>query len=176
MVDWQNVFDESHPESGATDSEIEELIQGLSVPLSASEEAELSDSIAVNPASWRIPDYPLPELYINLLRWSNGGEFRTGERWFQFFSASDPSHGIRAMMLAYHIPLYMEGSIPFAFNGAGTFYLFDMRETPVDGEYPTIAAPAGCLTYDEECVSVASCFLDACSGSVSVESLRKHGR
>ncbi len=48
-----------------------------------------------------------------------------------------------AMMLAYHVPEYMPLAVPFAFNGGGTFYMFDMRSPPVNGEYPIVCCGSG---------------------------------
>ncbi|HEY4262442.1 MAG TPA: hypothetical protein VGM98_19930, partial [Schlesneria sp.] len=40
--------------------------------------------------------------------------------------------------------------VPFALDGAGGFYLFDMRNGPVNGEYPIATAHAGNLGWDDE--------------------------
>src|SRR5262245_7423107 len=124
-------------------------------------------------AVWVIPSLPLPAAYLSLLRWSDGGEFGTGERWFQFFPALGERHGVRAMMLAYQLPQYMPGAVPVAFNGGGTFYLLDMRRPAVGGEYPVVCAHAGYLAWEPRafCV-VADSFVAACRGTVNVDDLR----
>lgn len=77
------------------------------------------------------------------------------------------------MMLAYHLPEYMPGALPIAFNGGGTFYLFDMREPAKKGEYPVVCSHSGKLGWDtDECVRIADSFLSACQGSVNVDDLR----
>jgi hypothetical protein len=77
------------------------------------------------------------------------------------------------MMLAYHLPEYMPGGLPFAFNGGGTFYLFDMREGAVHGEYPVVCSHAGNLGWGPDaCFLVASSFEVACRGQVNVDELR----
>lgn len=124
-------------------------------------------------SKWVIPDRPLPPAYLLLLRWSDGGEFRTGERLFQFFPALNPQHGVRAMMLAYHIPEYMSGALPFAFDGAGTFYLFDMRRAAKRGEYPVVRAHSGYLSWKPDAyATIAESFEAACRGAGSIDRAR----
>jgi NAD(P)-dependent dehydrogenase (short-subunit alcohol dehydrogenase family) len=36
--------------------------------------------VPFDPARWRIPDRPIPASYLSFLRWSDGGEFQTGDR------------------------------------------------------------------------------------------------
>jgi hypothetical protein len=171
MGNWDTVFHERYPERGATETDIAELIAGLSMEMTSREVAEVvKESPHLSPGTWKLPCRPLPPEYLGLLRWSNGGEFRTGERWFQFFTALDARHCVRATLLAYHLPQYMPGALPFAFNGGGVFYLFDMREPPTQGEYPILCSHACNLGYGpDECVAVAQTFLEACQGRVIVE-------
>ena len=83
----------------------------------------------------------------------------------RFFPALDPQHGVRAMMLAHRIPEYLPGAVPFAFDGCGTFYLFDLRRPAVEGEYPVVRAHAGWLGWEEDaCGEVAHSFMEACLG------------
>jgi hypothetical protein len=187
VVDWSAVFDEAYPEAGASDFEIQRLTNTVGQPLSATEVAEVialqqnpfpPDDLLhrtwrpCDPTRWTVPSRPLPALYLDFMRWSNGGEFRTGERWFQFFPALDRRLGIRAILLAYLIPEFMPGALPFAFNGNGTFYLFDMREAAARGEYPIVCSCSGNLELDRSaCVRIADTFLDACQGRVAVEEL-----
>ncbi len=66
------------------------------------------------------------------------------------------------MMIGYHIPEYMPGAIPFAFDGSG-LDLFDMRQSVVEGEYPVVQAHAGCLGWDEDsCGQIADSLVAAC--------------
>lgn len=179
-MDWALVFDEAHPVPGASDAVIRQFVAEVLRPLSAAEIRE-SNAVQNNPfpkgdplystwkpydaAKWAIPVGPLPMAYLSLLRWSNGGEFSAGERLFQFFPALDKQHGVRAMMLGYCIPEYMPGAVPFAFDGAGTFYLFDMRRTALDGEYPVVTAHAGNLGWDDDaCGKIANSFVAAIRG------------
>lgn len=182
-VDWTSVFDEAHPRPGASDTVLAQFVTEVARPVSVAEirginAGQRNPFPAPDPlraawrpfdaAQWVIPDRPLPEAYLSFLRWSDGGEFRTGERWFQFFPALDRQHGVRAMMLSYHLPEYMPAAVPFGFDGCGTFYLFDMRRPAVGGEYPVVTAHAGCLGWDEEAFGqIAEAFVEACRGSHS---------
>jgi hypothetical protein len=184
-MDWASVFDEVHPEPGASDAVIAQFVAEIDRPVSAAEIREVNAG-QTNPlpaadplhaawrpfdaAAWVMPDWPLPAAYLSLLRWSNGGECRTGERLFQFFPALDPKHGVRAMMLGYHIPEYMPGAVPFAFDGCGTFYLLDVRRPAVGREYPIVSAHAAYLGWEEDaCDEVADSFVAACRGIGNVE-------
>ena len=138
---WRGVFAEEYPEPGASAEELAGLV------------AEAGCS--------------LPASYLSFLGWSNGGEFRNGERWFQFFQALHPSQGVHAMQLAYGVPRYMPGALPFAFNGGGAFYLFDTRFGLAADEYPVVIARAGNLGWaPDECFPVAPSFLAAGQGTV----------
>ncbi len=107
-----------------------------------------------------MPNFGLPGSYLSFLRWSNGGNFVKGKREFGFFPAVDSRCGVRAMMLVYHLPEYMPGAVPFAFDGAGSFYLFDMREPPIDDEFPVVLSHAGSLGWGEEdCERLADDFV-----------------
>ncbi len=76
------------------------------------------------------------------------------------------------MMEAYGLRRWMPGALPIAFNGGGTFYLFDLRQDPVDGEYPVVSARAGNLGSEpDECVVVSDCFEAACRGWIDVDEL-----
>jgi len=182
------VFDEIQQAPGATDAMISEFVAEIRRPLSQAEVERINRS-QQNPfprhdplhASWRpfradrwtVPERTLPSSYLSLLRWSNGGWCRTGEREFGFFPALGEQHGVRAMMLAYHLPEYMPGALPIAFNGGGTFYVFDMRRPAVSGEYPVVCVRAGNLGWDpDECWRVADTFLAACRGPTNVDDLR----
>lgn len=88
--------------------------------------------------------------YLDLLKYSNGGEFQQGERYFQFFHNGD----LREMNLAYELPEYMPNAVSFAMDGSGNHYMFDMREESGDGEYPILFAHSGNLGY-EDCERVA---------------------
>jgi hypothetical protein len=188
MFDWSSVFDEAYPVAGASATDLERFVATVGQSLTPAEAGAINRGQR-NPfpkgdphyelwrpfdaSQWVMPDRPLPASYLVLLRWSNGGEFRKGGRWFQFFPALDPGHGVRAMLLAYHLPQYMPGALPFAFNGGGTFYLFDMRGAAKDGEYPVVCAHAGNLGWEPgECLRIAETLESACRGVADVDELR----
>ncbi|MCE9531488.1 MAG: SMI1/KNR4 family protein [Planctomycetes bacterium] len=186
-MNWPTLFDESQPNPGASDADIDRFVAAIGQPLSAAEIAEVNRSQQnphavgdplharyrpFDPSIWLMPNRPLPADYLSFLRWSNGGWCRTGEREFGFFPTVDPKGGVRAMMLAYHVPQYMPGALPFAFNGGGVFYLFDMRAATAEN-YPVVCASAGNLGWGkEECWLVADSFLEACQGDSNVEDLQ----
>jgi hypothetical protein len=188
VIDWSRVFDEVHPAAGASAADLKRLIASVGQPLTPSEVKAIRHSQRnpfpkgdplyaswrpFDPSAWMVPDRPLPESYLGFLSWSNGGEFRTGERWFQFFPALDPGGGVRATLLAYHLPQYVPGALPFAFNGGGTFYLFDMRRAARRGEYPVVCSDSGSLGWKpDQCRQVADTFEAACRGTVDVDELR----
>ena len=187
-MEWASVFDEAHPEQGATDADIDRFLGEIARPISA-EEVRAINAGQSNPfpkrdplhgawrpfdaSTWHIRVRPPPPSYLSLLRWSDGGEFRTGARWFQFFPTLDEIHGVRAMLLTYQLPLYMPGALPVGFNGGGTFYLLDMREPVVEGEYPIVCAHAGYLGWSRDaCHPVAPTFVEACRGGIDVGEMR----
>jgi hypothetical protein len=188
VVDWSSLFDETYPKPGASVETLARFVRTIGEPLSGREVTAINRQ-QTNPfpaddplhasfrrfdaAAWIIPNRSLPKSYLNFLSWSNGGEFCTGQRWFQFFPAIDSGHGVRAMLLAYCLPEYMPGSLPIAFNGGGTLYLFDMREPAIDGEYPVVCSHSGSLRWRADShVRIADSFREACQGTVNVDDLR----
>lgn len=185
VIVWSSIFDETHPEPGASGADIERFVASVGQPISSSEIDEIKSEIQeikrapgseswlpIDPSRWLISNKPLPVSYLNFLQWSNGGEFRTGERRFQFFPVLDPLHGVRAMLLAYHLPQHLPETVPFAFNGSGTFYLFDMRNSAIAGEYAVICCQAGNLGWEpDQFMRVADSFLAACQGTIDVDDL-----
>jgi hypothetical protein len=175
-IDWPAVFAEAHPKPGATAEDLATVLADLRRPLSGREVGAIARSQS-NPfpsddplhaawkpfdaSRWKLPDGPLPPSYLSLLRWSDGGSFVNGDRRFDPFL---PCSQLRQYLLSYHVPQYMPGALPFALDGGGSFYLFDMREGPVRGEYPVVYAGAGNLRYDDA-VTVAASFIEACRGT-----------
>jgi hypothetical protein len=175
-IDWPAVFTEAHPEPGASAEDLAAALADLRRPLSDEEAYEIARSQRnpfpkkdqlhaawrpFDPRRWRLPDEPLPPSYLSFHRWSDGGAFVNGDRGFDPFF---PCTRLREYLLAYHVPQYMPGALPFAFDGGGCFYLFDMRQDPVGGEYPVLYVGAGNLGY-EDAVPVASSFVEACKGT-----------
>ncbi|HEV3385517.1 MAG TPA: SMI1/KNR4 family protein [Gemmata sp.] len=188
MIDWSTVFDEAYPVAGASAADVERFLDSVGQPLTSSEIEEINlgqqnpfpkiDPMHAlwrpfDPSLWVIPNRTLPSSYLSLLSWSNGGEFRTGDRWFQFFPALDPGYGVRAMLLGYDIPQYLPGALPIASNGSGTFYFFDLRHPAVNGEYPVVCSQSGGFSWKPRaCFYVADSFAKACRDRVSLEELR----
>jgi hypothetical protein len=173
-VDWSTLFEAAYPELGASEADLHFLVQSLQRPISQAELGQIqqrharwrerhpSSVLRFHPTSWRIPGKPLPQSYLDFLRWSNGGAFGQGERWFdRFFTTGE----VRGYMLAYDVPEHLPGAVPFAFDGSGTFYLFDMREQQCAGEYPILISHASHLGFGPTaCRQIASTFVEACTG------------
>jgi hypothetical protein len=174
-IAWGLVFDEIYRLPGASAEKLAMLEATLAAPVSDAEAEELlSGSVPAweDPRSWPLPRERLPRSYLSLLAWSDGGEFRTGERWFQFLPSTDPRHGVRAILLDYHVPMYMPGVLPIAFNGGGVMYFLDLRQPTRDCEPPILCAAAGNLDLaPDSCMKVAPNLLSACRGTVNVEAL-----
>jgi hypothetical protein len=141
-VNWNKVFQESHPRPGASERQIARFVKTVGQPLTPRELKWLG-GLQPDPEQWKLPNRPLPRSYLSFLRWSNGGSFRNGDRLIQFFPALGPVHGVRVRMLAYGVPYRAPQMLPFAFDGGGTFYAFDMRRPAVLGEYPIVAKECG---------------------------------
>lgn len=186
-IDWATVFDECHRQPGLSEANLERFVGDVARPMNPTEIEDVNrgqrnpfpptDPLhptwrPFDPDAWVIPSQPLLPSYLSFLRWSNGGEFRTGQREFGFFPAFDEGSGVRAMLVAYQLPQYMPHALPIAFNGGGVFYLFDMRKSPIDGEYPVVCASAGNLGWEpDEYKMVAGSFVAACRGTINIETL-----
>jgi hypothetical protein len=171
-VIWHDIFDEVYAVPGASEAVLVNLTASLARPLSSGELGAVNGTqrnpFPINDhghsswhpfsaETWVLPRGPLPPSYLAFLQWSNGGEFRAGKRWFQFVTAGE----VRSTLLSYHFPQYMPGALPFAMDGDGGFYVFDMRRAPIGGEYPILTVVAGNLGYDEA-KHLASSFIAAC--------------
>jgi len=166
-LNWDSVFPDiiSRP-PGASEATIQELVATICQPLTAAELEWLSPQQR-DPERWILPSLELPAAYLDLLRWSDGGQFRNGSRLFQFMPSIDSKNGVRAMMLAYSVPFNCPGILPFAMNGGGIFYAFDMRFRARDGEYQIVVAECG---HPHTPFAIAPTLLDACNGTVDVVS------
>lgn len=181
-MDWESVFEVCYRKyPGITEQELEHVVNHWNKPLSEQEIAEIrgrqrnpfpkSNPLhelykPFDPAKWSIPNKSLPAAYLDFLRYSNGGEFGNGERYFQFFGADE----LRAMMLAYEFPEYMSGAVPFAMDGCGHHYAWDMRRYWEDGKYPIVVSHSGNLGY-EDALQIAETFMELCHGTISAEDM-----
>ncbi|MDF9844489.1 MULTISPECIES: SMI1/KNR4 family protein [unclassified Paenibacillus] len=180
-MNWSNLFSSSYQKQpGLSAAELESFTAGWHQPLTESELSEIvsrqrnpfpaahplyAQYTPFDPELWSIPQHPLPASYLDFLRYSDGGEFGNGDRYFQFFSAGE----LRSMMLAYEFPEYMPGAVPFAMDGSGNHYIWDMRSPAnSEGEYPVLVSHSGSLGYEDSIV-IAQSFLELCSGTTAVD-------
>ncbi len=153
MSVFDSIFPGQSPGSGADEGEINRFLADLRRPVSAGELDDLREAwqkmriAPLDAKTWRFPERSLPAAYLEFLRWSNGGAagFTNGQREFGFLT----TRNLREYMVAYEFPEYMPDALPFAMNGGGWFYVFDMRQDPRDGEYPVLFTHSGELSYDE---------------------------
>jgi hypothetical protein len=181
-IKWKEVFSQRFPAKGATRDELQALVSTICKPFSEEECRSINAAQSnpfpetdplhatyksFDPRKWRPPSKPLPPSYMDFLEWSNGGSFVSGERRFDpFFSTPE----LRDYLVGYNVPEYMPDSLPFAFDGYGDFYLFDMRREPIEGEYPILFTLSGNLGY-EDAILVASSFVEACKGTTNPNDL-----
>ena len=183
MIDWSGVFEESWPKPGGPEWEIRGCLDALSSPITEDEAAEIvrhqknpwlqqyhPDEFAawkpIDPMKWRMPARPVPESYVSFACWSDGGDFRNGERYFQMWGSV-----LRTFLTTFLVPEYMPDAVPFAFNGGGVMYMFDMRQPARGGEYPIICARTGEFGWQlPGCFArMADGFEEACRGRSNVE-------
>ena len=188
MIDWSALFEHASPEKGASLAKTAQFVAELGLPLTPAEVAQVNATQRnpwlptqpeyatwqpFDPSVWVMPaNRPVPPSYRSFVRYSDGGSFQNGDRLFQMWGT-----GLREFLLCYDVPQYMPLAVPFAFNGGGVMYMFDMREPPgKHGEYPIICAGAGCLTFDPHySPKVADSFPEVCVGRFNVERLRFGG-
>ena len=118
-IDRSSVFERTHAEQGANESEIRAMLETALAPLTLEEINEINAAHPKpwgDPREWVIPDRPFPESYLSFLRWSNGGSFFNGERKFDGFFPADK---IREYLLCYWIPMKMAGTVLISFDGGG---------------------------------------------------------
>jgi hypothetical protein len=174
MIDWPTIFDDWEIQKGASEEEIEIFAKTFNSPLSEKEIAEIQTNLLkinldikeYNPGNWTLPNRSFPPSFLDFLTWNNGGWCRTGEREFGFLATFD----LREYTLAYMFPEWMPGAVPFALDGGGVFYIFDMREESQNGEYPILVSGAGNLDY-EYAKSIGNSFLEVCQGTTDIGGL-----
>ena len=133
-----------------TETELENSKGFLAKPLTADEIVALEDLCSVIGEiaykSWELPDYVLPNEYIDLLKYSRSGLLLNGEREFGYFGIEE----IRDYYLRYMFPEYQPGAVPIGFNGGGVFYAYDLRNAELGT--PIIATSSGVLDWGESVV------------------------
>lgn len=174
-IDWTNAFKIRYPATGASDQILSEALPASFAPLTNEELATIAGT-QTNPfpphdplysqyrpfdaGQWQLPSKPLPPSYLDFLRWSNGGSFFNDDRHFDPFLECQE---LRQFLLGHHVPQYMPNAVPFALDGSGYVYLFDMRREPVNGEYPILFTSLGNLRYNQA-KQVGTAFVEVCSG------------
>jgi hypothetical protein len=133
MLDPTTLFDEFHPETPATAKQVAALVAQLALPL--------------------------PEPYRQFLLASNGGWGRSGEREFGFFGTEE----MASYWHDYEFGEYMPRALPFALNGGGTFYVFDVRNAPLASESAVFTCDSGANTWATATL-LADSFQAACQG------------
>jgi hypothetical protein len=156
MTDWAQLFDHAD-RNPPLDPDLRDAVSGsVMAPLDTDEVAAIT-AAGGNPDGWHFPTRPLPASYLDFLCWSNGGFFLNGDREFQMLSAEE----LRPYLIDYRVPYFLPGVVPFALDGSGGFYLFDLQSPPDSaGEYPILFVRSGNLATGEV-VAVAASFPEA---------------
>lgn len=155
--DYFDTFDRRPPLPAAWREGFQASVTG---PLLPDEVARLATDGVADPSQWTCPPGPLPPSYLDFLGWSNGGSFFAGDREWLMLAAEE----VREYMLDYALPVHLPRTVPFALDGRGGFYLFDMRGGPgADGEYKVIHVPGDDLVF-AAATEVADTFRGALEG------------
>lgn len=102
------------------------------------------------------PSQVVPEDYKTLISESNGGIFLYGEREYQFLALEE----VIEYYDLYHFSEFMPFAYPFAMDGCGNFYIFNMRYDDAS----VYAVCAGDMGWEEdECYFVANSFKECLS-------------
>lgn len=159
-TDWAAVFDHAE-RNPPLDPDLRDAVSAsVCTHLDPDEAAAVRDEAGPDPDAWSFPARPLPPSYLDFLGWSNGGFFLTGDRELQMLAAEE----LREYMVTYRLPYQIPGSVPFALDGGGGVFLFDMRVPPdAAGEYPILFAATGDPGYDAA-IEVGRSFPAVCSG------------
>lgn len=129
--------------------ELFEQIHIVSEPLKDDERNQLYLWLEKN----SFPSCCLPEEYLSLMQESNGGDFISGEREYQFLSVAEAMDAYEC----YMFPKFMPFAFPFAMDGNGNFYIFNLRAT----DACVYIVSAGDLGWEEdECLKAAESFIE----------------
>jgi hypothetical protein len=149
-VNWYSKFTFHEKVEGLSVEDYRSINTFLSAKVSEAELEEIRsntiDTSTVDAKKWGMPSIVLPDEYISLLRYSNGGLIVNGEREFGFFGRDV----LREYCLCYEFPEYMLGALPIGLNGGGVFYAYDFRKKSSN---PNIIAIHACnLDWDDAIV------------------------
>jgi hypothetical protein len=155
MPGWSNLFTHAEP-NPPLDPDLRDAVSGSVTALLDAGEIERVTAEGGSGDGWQFPARPLPASYLDFLGWSNGGFFLAGEREFQMLAAEE----LRVYLIEYRVPYFLPHAVPFALDGNGHFYAFDLRE-PADaaGEHPVLFVDTGHLDA-AAAVVVAGSFRD----------------
>lgn len=104
------------------------------------------------------------EDYIAFIKESNGGIFTYGNREYQFLSLNE----IVEYYEIYKFSLYMPLALPFAMDGRGNFYLFDMRKES-NNIYGVHSVNIG--WREDECFIIANSFTEMLEQKILLDEL-----
>ncbi len=150
-------FEEKYP--GLPQGEIETISTFLSAEI---KDGEIDNGSTLDYKQWSLPILKIPEQYLNLLSYSNGGLIVNGDREFAFFGKNE----LREYYLNYEFPHYMPRVLPIALNGGGVFYAYDLRKALESPEI--IAIGSGALDW-EFAYSLGNDLLEILSKSTNIE-------
>jgi hypothetical protein len=181
--EWPLVFGLAVARPGASQPQIEQLLDSIVQPLSEDEINRLENVLQRNPfppgdpmrekyvlsnaARLVMPRRRLPESYVDFLGWSNGGRFRNGMREMAIF----PCAGVREMMLLGLFPAVVPGVVPFA-KHKSDYLGFDTAADPTSGEFPVVYVPHD----NPDPVRMASGFREFCEGTSDPEEMYRQAR
>lgn len=129
-IEWPKFvfgFDDAEPNPPLKPDYIELVQRLISEPLDEAETNAIRDRGGPDPDRWVMPRGIVPPIYLSFLAWSNGGFFLYGQREWNMLRAEE----LREYLLMYDFPATLPDALPFATDGSGGFYLFDLREAAV---------------------------------------------
>ena len=114
---------------------------------------------------FQVPDFlELPEEYSALLEYSNGGLIVNEEREFGYFDGAT----IREFYINYGFIKYAPKMLPIAFNGGGTFYVYNFEDNYLK---PSIAAVhASCVGDDDLTCFLGNTLDEVLSKTINIDS------
>ena len=114
---------------------------------------------------FKVPDFlELPEEYSALLEYSNGGLIVNEEREFGYFDIAT----IREFYINYGFIKYAPKMLPIAFNGGGTFYVYNFEDNYLK---PSIAAVhASCVGDDDLTCFLGNTLDEVLSKTINIDS------
>ena len=154
-----------------TDDEISSELKLFNKIITPEEEKEIIENISSNEIKEYFNyfvDKIFPISFLNFLKYCNIQEIENGKRYFVFYSLKD----IRDLTISYSYPKWLKGGVPFASNGGGKHYVFDMRQNSINGEYPIYAVDLCNLGWETNGIYLlGNTFLEVVTGKKDVDDL-----